>query len=159
MNPTPDLRDIHLPEAISWWPPASGWWIIAALLILAICLTLLWLARRHRRLSVQRLALRELEQIEHHCQNADNACFIEAISALLRRVAISVGPRSEAAGLTGQQWLRHLDELAGEPYFNNDLGQRLIQAAYQADPDIDTDALLKTSRSWILQISRRDRHA
>ena len=26
------LRDIHLPEAISWWPPAIGWWILAVLI-------------------------------------------------------------------------------------------------------------------------------
>ena len=24
-----DLRDIHLPEAIGWWPPAIGWWLLA----------------------------------------------------------------------------------------------------------------------------------
>ncbi len=160
MEPVHELRDIHLPEPIGWWPPALGWWISAGLLILAIGLILFWFVRRHRRLSIQRLALAELERIEHHYrEHADNACFTEAISALLRRVAISVMPRHVAAGLTGQEWLMHLDELAGEPYFNNDLGQRLIHAAYRPDPDIDVDALLEVSRCWILLVSRRGRHA
>ena len=25
------LRDLHLPEAIGWWPLAPGWWVVVAL--------------------------------------------------------------------------------------------------------------------------------
>jgi hypothetical protein len=27
------LADIHLPEAVSFWPPAPGWWILALILL------------------------------------------------------------------------------------------------------------------------------
>lgn len=156
MEPDSGLRDIHLPESIGWWPPAPGWWVVVALLILAVCLVLFWLVRRHRRLSVLRAALGELERIEHHCQEgADHTHLVGAISVLLRRVAISVEPRSLAAGLTGQDWLEHLDGLAGGPYFNNTLGQQFIHAAYRPVPDVDMDALLETSRHWILQVGSR----
>ena len=37
LNPeTLNLRDIHLPEAIFWWPLAPGWWILAGATLLFI---------------------------------------------------------------------------------------------------------------------------
>ena len=27
-DPLAELRDIHLPPEIGWWPPAYGWWIL-----------------------------------------------------------------------------------------------------------------------------------
>ena len=33
------LRDLHLPEAISWWPLAPGWWLLIAFAV-AACLLL-----------------------------------------------------------------------------------------------------------------------
>ena len=35
-EPLADLRDIHLPQPISWWPPAPGWWILLGLLLVSI---------------------------------------------------------------------------------------------------------------------------
>ena len=43
------LRDIHLPEVISWWPLAIGWWILIALpIILLLCYLLYRYIRRDR---------------------------------------------------------------------------------------------------------------
>ncbi|MBV1912177.1 MAG: DUF4381 domain-containing protein, partial [Cycloclasticus sp.] len=35
MNEELPLRDIHLPDAITWWPPAIGWWLLLAVIIVA----------------------------------------------------------------------------------------------------------------------------
>jgi hypothetical protein len=42
------LRDIHLPAAISWWPPAPGWWLLAIALTLGPLSVGLWWRWRQR---------------------------------------------------------------------------------------------------------------
>ena len=85
------LRDIHLPEAVHWWPPAPGWWIVAALLL---ALTI-WLSRylqaRYRRQYFRGESQDLLKQVwlayEQQAGSAANADrdFIENTLALLRR--------------------------------------------------------------------------
>ena len=69
MNPQFDpsqlpLRDIHLPDAVAWWPPAFGWWIVAALVVLlGIALSVrTWQQRRHR---AARRALKDIVRALH----------------------------------------------------------------------------------------------
>ena len=89
------LRDIHLPQAVHWWPPAPGWWIVAALLL---ALTI-WLGRylraRYRRQYFRGESQDLLKEIwqnyqQNHEQQAENSAsadrdFIENTLALLRR--------------------------------------------------------------------------
>ena len=54
------MRDIHLAEAISWWPLAWGWWLVIVVSIAALILLFYALYRRHRKKATQRYALAEL---------------------------------------------------------------------------------------------------
>ncbi|MBQ0718988.1 MAG: DUF4381 domain-containing protein [Gammaproteobacteria bacterium] len=85
------LRDIHLPQAVHWWPPAPGWWLVGVLLL---ALTI-WLSRylqaRYRRQYFRGETQALLKQLwldyQQQAGNAHNADrdFIENTLALLRR--------------------------------------------------------------------------
>ena len=58
------LRDLHLPDAIGWWPLAPGWWVILAI-VAAVLGYVAW--RLHKRWlfnAPRRHALRELARFE-----------------------------------------------------------------------------------------------
>ena len=39
-NNLPELRDIHLPDGVSAFPPAYGWWVILATIIALVAVGL-----------------------------------------------------------------------------------------------------------------------
>lgn len=147
------LRDIHLPDPVSWWPPGPGWWLLLSILvIIAVILVLLY--RRYRNLALQRAALKELRIIEaqYHLQLDLRQLAIE-LSALLRRVSISLLDRKSIAALSGQQWLVWLDQQAASDQFTTGHGQHLLSAPYQAHPEFYPDALIELCRTWIRTVT------
>ena len=88
------LRDIHLPEAISWWPPAPGWWILLSLLVIGFTLFFFW-RKYQRSLRIKKAALSEFENIRlTYQQNLNPSALDRSISNLLRRVCISYYPHT-----------------------------------------------------------------
>ena len=159
MNPELPLRDIHLPEAIGWWPPAPGWWIVLAVTILLG----FWLLPHYRAWQKRRIIRRsveaELQAIDTAFQQHRNKHqLVQDLSILLRRVAMSLASRQEIAGQVGEQWLQQLDELANTRLFNTETGRQLITAPYQPEARVDSQALLKICRLWLSQINRRWNH-
>lgn len=124
-----ELRDIHLPSPISWWPPAPGWWITIAIgtVILIFAFVII---RKIFRPTLHKQALILLRSIESNYAATDNhiAC-LTALSVLLRRVAISKNPLD--AGLTGERWLQHLDKTLGTTSFSTGPGKILLKGPYQ----------------------------
>jgi hypothetical protein len=53
------LKDIHLPDAISWWPPAIGWWLIIILMPLLIVF-FYWFYKRLTRKTAINTAIKRL---------------------------------------------------------------------------------------------------
>lgn len=103
----PELRDIHLPDGVSVWPPAYGWYVI---LLSAIAIFLLYeLYRIWRRKSKKLYALRLLAQ-------ADNFEIVTAarqMSEILRRICIFKYP--QAAVLFGKAWIDFLNNHTQTP--------------------------------------------
>jgi cbb3-type cytochrome oxidase subunit 3 len=123
------LRDIHLPEAIGWWPPALGWWLLAILIPLLIAL-MYWLYKRITQKTAVKVAKKLLLQIKQD-QQCENSQKLKELSALIRRVAISTTTRDKCAGLTGQQWLEFLDRSVKGSSFAEGVGRLLTDAPYR----------------------------
>lgn len=145
------LRDLHLPEPIGWWPLAPGWWFILLLLTGALGY-LLWRAYKQRRHNApRRYALRQLSRFEAEYLEHRNAVTLgKQLSELLRRGMLAYAPRHQVAGLTGEKWLRWLDQGMPLPYFHTEGGKSLLMLPYR-DPagdfsDVDVDALLSAVR-------------
>tara|TARA_R110000782_G_scaffold15189_2_gene44558 strand:+ start:39 stop:539 length:501 start_codon:yes stop_codon:yes gene_type:complete len=153
------LRDIHLPDAVSWWPLAPGWWALVMLLVITVLLTG-YLIRRYRnhKISALFLAKQELERIKTDFNiNQDKSNLVKELSELIRRLSISILPRQESAGLTGAEWLRFLDQYSDKNEFDNGIGRVLIEAPYQADPEFNSDELIQLISAWIETVGKRKR--
>lgn len=142
------LRPWHLPDPVSWWPPAPGWWLLAALALAALFALAGWLRRRWYRQAPVRRALRELGALDALAAR-DPALACRQLSQLLRRVALARFPRGEVAGLTGEAWLAFLDRHGGDGQFDRGPGRVLIQAPYRAAAPDDLVPLIALARRWI----------
>ncbi len=152
---TLNLRDIHLPEAVSWWPPAAGWWLLLAgfilLLIIIVMARKIYLSRQ-----LKRDISSEIKLIKQQFQQTQNKSELaKALSVLLRRASISYFPGENIAGLTGENWLALLDKTSHSQalQFQSDTGKALITAPYQTAEslaDFDAQALIQLCESWLL---------
>ena len=150
MNPSfLDLKDIHEPEAIAWWPPALGWWILAVSALLLIIL-LIWFYNRLTRKTAIKTASKILAEIKQD-SSQDNLQKLSALSVLVRRVAISVSPRVKVASLTGCQWLTFLDQSVKGKSFSEGIGQLLVNAPYRQKlpTDLEISQLISLCEDWL----------
>jgi len=153
---TPDnlpLRDIHLPSAISWWPPAPGWWLLLLLFLLLIAAIYLFRQHRQRR-HFRRLALLQLEALERQYKEQANAqMLLRGLSRLLRQTSLLHFPQSDCAGLVGEEWLAFLDQRFDEKPFSQGAGRLLADGPYLPQSQlIDAEALLILCRRWLQKL-------
>lgn len=169
MNPqtidpqTLNLRDIHLPEAISWWPLAPGWWLLAAALLLT--LVFIFIARKiYLGRQLRRDITAELEAIKQQYQQTQNKSQLaKSLSILIRRASITFYPSKNIAGLTGEDWLLLLDQTnansAAGISFESDTGRILLTAPYQPEDslaDFDAQDLIRLCESWLLSPHKKN---
>lgn len=132
------LRDIHLPDPISWWPLAVGWWLLIGGVFLFFLIAVLAIYR-WKRPTLKKQAVKNLDAIEARFRStSDRSGCIAEISVLLRRIVITLNPKS--AGVTGRAWLELLDS-SHTKEFSQGIGQLLLTAPYQ--PDVNESNVLE----------------
>ena len=148
-NPLEQLRDIHLPEAISWWPLAPGWW----LLIISGGLFVGWLLRlfyrRHLTKLYRRQALQKLEQLR---TTTDTQMPLRALVELLKQTANSAYLNLHSGSYNIEQFMGFLKYSCKKSVFDN-LTLDMNKALYSnARPAItQNDELFNDAKIWIKQ--------
>jgi hypothetical protein len=150
------LADIHLPPAISYWPPAPGWWVLACVVIalLVFAGNKVALSIRQRKICQYALAelercYRELAQAEDQESNSPKLRFVNQFNSVLRRVALYHFPQSNVASLGGVAWVDFIRKKGDSSLLNDEISQALSYGRFQTEIDVDVDALHNLGQQWI----------
>ncbi|HXS73519.1 MAG TPA: DUF4381 domain-containing protein [Rhodanobacteraceae bacterium] len=148
----PVLRDIHLPQ-VPWWPPAIGWWVLAALLLVVICASVIFVIRARGRMRPRRAVRRELGALaSRFARDGDAVALAAGLSRLLRRIALMLEPA--AAARNADAWRAFLQQRAPDA-FNGDQLAALLEAPYRAHAVFDGEALLAATDRWCASALQR----
>lgn len=147
-----NLLDIHLPEPVSWWPPAPGWWLLLIVIILLPGGFRL-MQNQRRKKQLKKTTLVRLDAIfSQYEQDSDATKLLQSLSVLMRRSCISYHPRIDSAGLTGQAWLQYLDSTTAHKGFEHGVGEILATAPYRPAhiaSVTDTQQLRELCAHWL----------
>ncbi|KTD42691.1 DUF4381 domain-containing protein [Legionella parisiensis] len=145
------LKDIHLPTPIGWWPLAPGWYVLLGLVLFLVIILAYWIYKKYRNALAKKHALLLLDTYQKEYEEKHNGTQSSArISELLRRVALVYYPREQVASLHGEKWLNFLNETSKGIDFNlvKDL---LLDAPFKTGETMDLKPLFSTAQLWIKQ--------
>lgn len=150
MNPLAQLRDIHVPKFLGFWPPAIGWYLLVlVILFMAAAVGFMWRTYK-KRMAPRKEALGKLTKLKHlYAHDADPVAIAIELSMLLRRAALAKYPRLQVANLRDKAWLKFLDKTGHTVEFSSGVGQALITAPYQRQSRYPVDELFKVTEAWI----------
>lgn len=150
------LADIHLPEPVSYWPPAIGWWILAAIVLVLLALLLRRLAQIRRQQKIRAYALAELERCYDSFSQADPAVldqsrlsYVNQFNTVLRRVALVHCPQANVASLDGAAWVDFIRQKGESSLMTDEIAAALQYGRFQTHCDVDVDAMQDFGRQWI----------
>ena len=149
-DPLAQLKDIHLPQAIDWWPPAIGWWMLVLIVLAVTVVALIWIWRRYQSKAYRRQAETQLSQIrDRFQQQQDSGQLLSELSILLKRTCITRYGRDRVAGLAGKEWLQFLDQTGNTQAFTQGLGNTLVNERFRPSPDVNGNELIQLVQNWL----------
>jgi hypothetical protein len=126
-NPLDQLPPLHMPEPISFWPPAIGWWLLALFIIVLSVLVVRFFLKKKRKNQLRKVALLELNQYWSSYQsNHDTQSYLLALNRLLKKFVMQQYPNKNLHTLSGEQWISGLAELSPQSGINRDSAAILL---------------------------------
>lgn len=149
------LRDVHNPDAISWWPLAPGWWIIIALVILIGTLLIIrvYLKKRHHRFA--RSAVNELKQLQLESEPR----WLAKSQNIMRRASLCYISSPEVSRMNQAQWIAFLQS-TGQGSLSKETLQKLKDLPFQpaqATEHLDKEAMLNEFTQWCLKLPQQSK--
>ena len=152
------IKEIALPDPVSYIPQTVGWWILLGVVGLLLAWWVYrryiqWCGNRYRRQALMELAMIE-EQLS---RGSGRISALAAISALIKRTAIEAFGRSSVAELSGDVWLEFLDRTGSTDVFTQGSGRLLPAFAYAKQETLNEmsketiDQVLALVKDWINQ--------
>lgn len=142
MNPLEQLKDIHLPQAVSYWPPAWPWWALLALVI-GLLVLIVWYRKKQ---AWRRAAIQQCHQINWQSQYS---AYREA-NKLLKQICIQkIDPT--CARLSGEPWLNFLDQQVKQPIFSTKL-RPFAHVLDEPNIQLDDTQLKHAMIRWIRKV-------
>lgn len=155
-----DLHDIILPDVVPYIPQTVGWYVLAGIFLVFVAWSGYRLYQHSVRNRYRKKAFEELARIEGSIKEQGvggqvRGGDLDQIAVLLKRTALAAFPREKVAGLSGDMWLKFLDQSAGITGFQGPAGRILLEVAYGAPSELDdipessTRELIVLVRKWI----------
>ena len=154
------LADIHLPGAVSLWPPAPGWWILTIAILTAIFYLGRYVRQVHTQKKIRQYAMAELDRCYQEYAAADGGDdsaggtelklrFVNQFNSVLRRVALWHYPDSNVASLGGDAWVDFIREKGNSSNLDSEMADALSKGRFQIECDVDVNAMNSLGREWI----------
>ena len=150
-DPLTELRDIHLPATISWWPPAIGWWLLSVIFAAILAFFLNRLIKNYRRNLYRRQALMALKTLEEDQAQNQNIKLV-AVVEILKKTCASAYKNSNINSKSIKEFLSILRKESRDRLFleipeNIEL---MVYASHKVNIDpIWLGNFLEDSKKWI----------
>jgi len=149
------LRDVHTPDAISWWPLSIGWWFLITTAVVISLLVLLKILKRRSQNAYRTVATAELDrQFALWQEQQQNSLYLQAANGIIKRACSHLN--TEALSLSGHQWLEYLNAYSKE-LFSSDTEFALTSGLYQAEPSLNIELVHQEIKAWL--INHQVKHA
>lgn len=150
------LADIHLPEPVSYWPPAIGWWVLAAIAVVLLIILLRKFANMRRQQKICQYALAELQRCYDGYSHGEPAVidqskldYVNQFNTVIRRVALVHYPQANAASLDGASWVDFIRQKGESSLLTDEIAEALQHGRFQTKCNVDVDAMQSFGEQWI----------